>query len=278
MQKDALDRFYTKDIVVDCCIDYLCSSVGVLFSDFDCIVEPSAGAGAFLNKLPKGTLAFDISPAEGTQNIVKKDWLDVLASDLSETESVQSLLIIGNPPFGMRGALAKQFITHAIALGANTIAFILPEVFSKYRNQKCFPDNWRLVGVCHLPQNSFVLDGESYHVPCAFFVWTCNGAYMTGIDMRDKLYPMPVEFEYLNRGDSDADFVLNGNNGKVKDIGSVTNSKAEHYIKVNSEYDVESIRDKFEHLHFDFKSSANGGVAWLNQNDINKAWYVAYGM
>jgi hypothetical protein len=38
-------------------------------------IEPSAGAGVFLNYLPKGTIAYDIEPEDN--RIIKQDYLEL---------------------------------------------------------------------------------------------------------------------------------------------------------------------------------------------------------
>ena len=81
------------------------------------------------------------------------------------------------------------------------------------------------------------------------------------------------EFTFLPREDNRADFTINGNNGKTKNISDVTNSKAEHYIKVNPEYNVDTIRKQLDTIDFEIVSSVNGGVAWLGQNDILRHWH-----
>lgn len=59
-------------------------------------LEPSAGAGAFLNFLPK-YIALDIAPEN--ENILKQDYLDY-------TNDKNDFITIGNPPFGKRSLLA----------------------------------------------------------------------------------------------------------------------------------------------------------------------------
>lgn len=95
------------------------------------------------------------------------------------------VLFIGNPPFGTRGSLAKRFIAHCIELNATTIAFILPDTFSKMSNQRVFDDSWRLISSIKLPRESFTLRGEPYHVPCSFFIWTSDEKLNPGLDMRE---------------------------------------------------------------------------------------------
>ena len=75
----------------------------------------------------------------------------------------------------------------------------------------------------------------------------------------------------MKREDLTADFTINGNNGRIKDISQVTNPKAEHYIRANSP----NIRDELSKVNFNFNSSVNGGNAWIGQQDIIKA-YLEY--
>lgn len=288
-QKDVLDRFYTQADVVDSCLVYLTGEMGIEYDQFSVIVEPSAGSGAFSSKLPNRRLAYDIRPAEDANGIEERDWFSVIRSDIlpngsptdvpltgSPDSSMTEILVVGNPPFGLRSSVAKRFITHAISIGATTIAFVLPDVFAKMSNQRCFPKEWRLVGVLKLRRDAFTIGGEPYHVPCSFFVWTRSDGIMPGIDLRERPVPQPREFSYLKRGDGAAHFSVNGNSGRVRDIADITNPKAEHYIQVSDGYDVGEIRERLASLDLSFKSSANGGVAWVNRDDINRAWLAQY--
>lgn len=279
-QKDTLDRFYTQDDVAEECLSYLTDGLGIGYGRFSVIIEPSAGAGAFSSRLPARRLAYDIQPADGADGIVERDWFSVTRDDVlgnTSDERRGEILIVGNPPFGLRSSLAKRFVTHAIEIGATTIGFVLPDVFAKMGNQRCFPKEWRLIGTLGLRRDAFIIGGEPYHVPCSFFVWTRSDDIMPGTNLREAPVPQPKEFSYLRRGDSSANFSINGNSGRVKDISEITNPKAEHYIRVNDGYDTDEIRDRFGQLELSFRSSANGGVAWVNRDDINRAWLAKYG-
>ena len=63
-RKNQFDKFYTKASTIQECIKFL------NFNEFDCIIEPSAGNGSFLQFLPH-FFAYDIEP-EGN-NIIKAD-------------------------------------------------------------------------------------------------------------------------------------------------------------------------------------------------------------
>lgn len=227
---------------------------------YNYIIEPSAGSGNFLKFLPNDTFAFDIEP-EG-ENIVKQDFLE-LKLNLSG-----NVLFVGNPPFGKRSILAKSFIKKSIALNATTIAFILPDTFKKYTNQSVFPKEWKLLKVLDLPKNSFIVNGNDYHVPCSFFVWSIYGS----VNLRDRKMCSNEDFCFLKRGSLEADFCINGNTGAVKKINNVKNQKAEHYIK-HKKKSVEYLMDVFLNIQYNKLSSVNGGNYWINQSDILKAYY-----
>lgn len=267
--RDSLDRFYTHDDTVEQCLGLLD------LHNYDVIVEPSAGAGAFSDRI-EGCVAFDIMPAK--EGIIQKDYLTVTPADLTTQDNVapaeQKIAVVGNPPFGKRSVLAKQFIRHSIDLGASLIAFILPRTFEKRNNQNVFPQGWRLVEVERVADDFVMPDGTSLHIPCSFFVWVSpeNNTTKPGVDLRQAEAPAVNEFTFLGRGATDADFSLNGNSGRVKELSAITNSKAEHYIKVNEGYDVEEIKAELSRVDFSFVSSVNGGVAWINRDDIRRAW------
>ena len=91
MAKIHNDKYYTPDLVVKKVIEVLEKDV-MPIEKFTRIIEPSAGAGAFLNYLPEETLAFDIelqdkriknveiltfSKSKNTTKKEEKDWLDI---------------------------------------------------------------------------------------------------------------------------------------------------------------------------------------------------------
>ena len=275
-KQNVLDKFYTKRRISTACVVRLLELLGNCNLDISdaVFVEPSAGDGSFIDALNvngisnDNIVAYDIDPERS--NIRQVDWLDTKAMTFDN----KSIIIIGNPPFGVRSSLAKKFISHSISWNADIVAFILPDTFNRLTNQKCF-GTYRLIDVWKLPDNDFVLDGADYHVPCSFFVLTSRNDIRTNVDLRDKKVEQPAEYSFLQRDDTTADFCLNGNSGRVHDISDVTNPKAEHYIKVNKGYDVSAVRAIFENADYDQLSSCNGGNWWINRNDINKAYLRA---
>lgn len=268
MPKVDLDKFYTKDSIARECVSLLGS-----LDFYDTIVEPSAGSGAFSSLIPN-CLAFDIEPE--SESITKQDFFEL------NLVSGDNILFVGNPPFGTRSTLAKGFIKHSMKLNARTIAFILPNTFSKVSNQglSLFPKEWSLVIEEPLQSDSFLIDGEEYHVPCSFYVWVrgnpgeVNPSWDELPNLRKVKVAQPVDFKFMPRGSIEADFSVNGNNGKVKDLASITNPKAEHYIRVTNRdtQSIEKLRSMFSQFTYDFKSSVNGGNAWVGQQEIIKAF------
>lgn len=191
-------------------------------------------------------------------------------SDLGEG----SLAVIGNPPFGVRSDLAKRFIKHAVELNAETIAFILPSTFSKALNQResLFPSDYRLVLEEPLPESSFTLEGEDFHIPCVWYVWTRGSDFLKGKNLRKAILEEHEDFSFLPRGDKSADFAINGNNGKIKELSEISNPKAEHYIRVNDREKVNEVRNTLSNIKYVFNSSVNGGVAWIGKQEILAAY------
>lgn len=155
-KKEKNDKFYTIPEIVRFCLSQ------IDLSEYTSIVEPSAGAGAFSNLIPKCT-AMDIEP-EG-QGILKQDFLTY-----DYTKLVGKILVVGNIPFGKQCSLAIRFMRYAM-LFADTVAFILPKSFKKQSLQDKVPLNFILVKEVDLPKDSFTLDGSAYDVPCVFQVW-----------------------------------------------------------------------------------------------------------
>lgn len=119
--KDQKDQWYTKREVAKHCMDVLKRTVrncGRSLRGYK-FIEPAAGEGCFTDCLPKDSLALDIDPkAEGIQK----------ADFLAWTPPAGKYAVVGNPPFGVRGALALAFVNRS-ARFADWIAFILPMTF-----------------------------------------------------------------------------------------------------------------------------------------------------
>ena len=124
----SLDQFYTKPEVAKLCCDL------IDFSEYEKILEPSAGTGVFLDLLPsEKRVGIDLDPKH--DEIVEQDFFLYKG-----TEN----LVIGNPPFGRVSSLAIKFFNHA-ATFADTIAFIIPRTFRRVSVQNKLNLHFHLV-------------------------------------------------------------------------------------------------------------------------------------
>ena len=116
------DQYFAYDNMVDVCLNELYSKLSELNlreEDYT-YIEPSAGDGAFLKKLPiDRRIGVDIEPRY--EGIIESDFLEW------EPENGK-YIAVGNPPFGYRGDLAVEFINHASKF-SDIVAFILPQYF-----------------------------------------------------------------------------------------------------------------------------------------------------
>ncbi len=130
-------------------------------------IEPSAGCCNFYNILPHNRrIGIDIDPQENT-SIIKQNYLDFKPNQ-------GKYIVIGNPPFGLRGNLALRFINHSLEF-ADIVSFILPPLFDS--TGKGVPmtrvKGYKLAYSEKLPLNSFEYpNGDVVNIATIFQVWT----------------------------------------------------------------------------------------------------------
>ena len=260
------DKFYTKNSTAKICIDI------IDFSIYDFVIEPSAGNGSFLSQIPHANkIGIDINPE--CDDILKMSWFDYAIPD-----TYSKVLIIGNPPFGIRNNLSKKFIKHSVSFSnVYTIAFVLPNVYNKHTMQRVIPKEYRIKTALLLPENSFEIEGETYHVPCTFYVFEKS----KGPDLRfdPSLYQDTTDWKYGN--DLDYNFYVMGASFEVKDKPEKSNRG--YYIKINPNKDVVKVKNNFERLRVLRKngqikgySSVNGGVFWTTKPELVKIYKEEY--
>jgi hypothetical protein len=115
------DQFFTPKHVAELCWNTFKRVVSLDIDAYQ-FIEPSAGDGSFMKVLPKGTLGLDIEPRSA--GIQKQDYLTWKPMDTT----AKKYIVFGNPPFGLRGHLALNFINHSYAF-ADYVCFILPQLF-----------------------------------------------------------------------------------------------------------------------------------------------------
>jgi hypothetical protein len=149
------DQFFTPLELVEKCWIIFNREIKINIDEYT-FIEPSAGDGNFLKFLPKNTIAFDIEPR--ANNIEKQDYLNWKPLDNSK-----KYIVFGNPPFGLRGHSALNFINHSNSF-ADYVCFILPQLFesdgkgSPRKRVKgynlIYSEN--LSGLFYTPENQFI--------------------------------------------------------------------------------------------------------------------------
>lgn len=187
LTRNTIDKYYTKEIVVDLCITHFKKYIQL--NKDDLILEPSAGNGSFITgikSLTNNYKLYDIEPEN--DEIIKQDYLLYDYGMIKKT--YDKIHIMGNPPFGRQSSLAIKFIKKSCEF-CDSISFILPKSFKKDSLKKTFPLNFHLVFEIDLPDNSFLVDDIEHDVPCIFQIWekkTINR------DVAEKLEPSNFMF------------------------------------------------------------------------------------
>lgn len=150
------DTYYTDRAIAKKCIASfmeVCKSQNISLDGYT-FVEPSAGEGCFYDSLPVGyeKIALDIEPKQNT-DIIQADFLSWYPNHEGK------YVVIGNPPFGHRGALALAFVNRSL-LFADLVGFILPMSF--YSNGK--GSNMKRVEGASLIHNE-VMPSSAFYLP-----------------------------------------------------------------------------------------------------------------
>lgn len=119
------DQFFTPEKTAEECMKIFTDKMISLGENLDefIFIEPSVGAGSFWNLFPeKRRIGIDIEPR--ISGAVKQNYLKWFPSKEKESKYV----VVGNPPFGLRGNLALRFIEHSSKF-SEYVAFILPQFF-----------------------------------------------------------------------------------------------------------------------------------------------------
>ena len=176
------DKFYTKEDTARECINL------INLSDYDTIIEPSAGNGSFSNNINhKNLLSFDISP--DNDKIKKQDWLEYKGEGI-----IGKTLVVGNPPFGICNDLTFKFINKSDELEIDTIAFIVSKGFNGDHYKNRMPKYYHLRKSINLPENIFIFNGKDYKVRCCFQIWDRKD-----IKREKIIYPKSDQIEFLSK-------------------------------------------------------------------------------
>lgn len=260
-----LDQFFTPPELVSKCVQELEQLVDL--NSFDQILEPSAGSGRFLDYLPLHTVGIDIEPHDSRVN--RQDFFSW------SCPLTTNVLVVGNPPFGQRGALAIRFIDHAMIF-ADTVAFILPRSFNKFTLQNRVNQNFHLV---HSSNHSAVFDyhGEEAEVAVVFQVWRRStqkrdlanpSKTHTHFRMRHAHLSHLNERQRIELCDF-ADLALPQVGMKFVPVDPRTVTQGSYwFIKLADD----AFREAFDHLDFSFLDGTNTAHMSLSKADIVQAY------
>lgn len=156
--KNKLDQYFTKPEIAR----HYSEKIKDLFGEYSPLIEPSAGEGAFSFNFDN-IKSYDLEPrfkACYKQDFLSKDFLPESGA-----------IFVGNPPFGKNSSLALKFLNKCCESGARAICFILPKTFKKKFFQEKVNLSYSVSYWEDVPQNSFLLEGVPYDVPCVFQIW-----------------------------------------------------------------------------------------------------------
>ena len=191
------DQFYTKRDRAKDCFSFFVETMRQEDRDINRMffIEPSAGEGSFFDLLPLDRrMGMDTEPKH--EAVMRGDFLSWnLGLNWSWNVSLndracyprKDTVVIGNPPFGKRSRLAIEFFNCATLI-ADTIAFIVPVAFRKYRIHTLLHRDFCLIASYDLPRDSFYTEKQcNYEVNTEFQIWT--SLPLKNIDMRLRTCP-----------------------------------------------------------------------------------------
>ena len=247
-----LDKYYTKDHVVDRCLRLIQRDLKMC----DLVIDPSAGDGAFLNRIPhKNKIGMDVAP--DADNIRRGDWLRYFVP-----RGYQKVAVTGNPPFGTNHALSQAFIRHALSFAnVSLIAFILPDVYKKHTRQRILPKEWRIRLVSDTGKNAFVFEGRERNMPCSFFVFDKS----PGVDLRFRPEDHAEAVDFSWGCPDDFDIFMFGAAPRKLTRCPTPNNRG-YYLR--AKIPVPQLERRLREMCWTGNSAASGGVYWLTKPEI----------
>lgn len=248
--KDSLDRFYTHPKIAALCVR-LANGYHDLTNAV--VIEPSAGAGAFLKLLPAQTIGLDLAPA--SLGIEQRDFLAYRPIYLH-----RNVILVGNPPFGRSAALAIAFVNQAAQIG-HTIAMVLPRSFRKASVQNRLDSRLHLVAEQILPPDSFVFEDRPYDVPCVFQIWRRTKQHREPV----RLATSHPDFDFTGK-DAAAFAVqrVGANAGRIKIDFAACSQSSHYFIKPRRSTVLDTMRRiDFDTVRFDTAGNPSIGKGEL---------------
>jgi hypothetical protein len=248
LKRNIIDKFYTKDIVVEFCLNFVKKYIQINTNDL--ILEPSAGNGSFIKGIKSITNNFkfyDLEP--DNEEIIKQDYL---LYDYDNIKKIYSKIhIIGNPPFCRQSSLAIKFIKKSCEF-CDTISFILPKSFKKDSLKKKIPLNYHIIFEIDLPDKSFLVDGVEHNVETVFQIWEKKDIKRTIIQNIK-----PLNFIFVGKTKNpDISFRRVGVNAGIIDVNIDNKSIQSHYfIKFTNNKSISDNIDLLKVIQFNHNNT-----------------------
>jgi len=266
VREAGLDKFYTIPSVADKCLQTVGSKYK--WSEWGLVIEPSAGNGSFLTRIPtEKRIGIDISPEH--KDIIKQDFLTY------KPPVSGKVLVVGNPPFGRVSSLAIKFFNHA-AEWADVIAFILPRTFRRISIHNKLNANFHLVYDEEIPTEPCAFNPPMM-AKCCFQIWEKQLNLRAAI----KLPTTHDDWEFLGFGPKDdkgqptppdgADFAIRAYGGKCGEIVETAleklRPKSWHWIRCTN-LNKKTLIERFKSLDYSLSLDT------ARQNSIGKGELV----
>ena len=164
------NEFFTKKEVAKYCFESFLNFLqihNINANDYTFIEPPSCGDLSFYELMPQNA-RIGVDLEYKNDSILCQNFLSFYPQNIH-----QKYIVLGNPPFGLRGNLALRFINHASEF-ADFIAFILPPLFDSdgKGSPKKRIKNYALAHSEKLPLDSFVYpNGKAVEVTTLFQIW-----------------------------------------------------------------------------------------------------------
>ena len=261
-----LDKFYTIPSIAEKCLNIIGEKYD--WDKWDLVIEPSAGNGSFLSKIPiEKKIGIDIEPEH--TDIIKCDYFEYKP----ETK-LGNILVVGNPPFGKVSSLAVKFFNYSAEL-CSVIAFIIPKTFRRVSLQNRLHKKFHLIYDDEIPSIPCSFN-PPMQVKCCFQIWE-KREYDRDIV---KLNTEHIDWDFLSYGQlntkgqptppESADFVILAYGGKC---GTILKSgldklspKSWHWIK--AKINVNLLIERFSSLDYSLSKDT------ARQNSIGRGELV----
>ena len=267
LNRTTLDKYYTKESVVEHCLKHVKSHI-IINKETDLIIEPSAGNGAFIEgikRLSNRYVFYDIEP-ENTE-IVKQDYLSIdIDTETIFANKYKKIHIIGNPPFGRQSSLAIQFIKKSCTF-CDSVSFILPKSFKKESLQKHFPLSFHLKWEFDLPEKSFLVENQEYTVESVFQIWEKQVEPRINIPKE-----IPFKFQFVKKTENpDISFRRVGvYAGKIDTLIDEKSEQSHYFIKFTNNRDLNENIELLKTVVFNHNNTV--GPKSISKQELIRMW------